>query len=56
MSKVGRKDFGTQKALSLKDLQEHADRLDELGNVLHSFVWADVIEMLEEYERTKLIK
>jgi hypothetical protein len=50
MSKVGRKDWGTKKALALKDLHEHADRLDELGNVLHEFVWGEIIDMLEEYE------
>ena len=53
MKKMGRRDFDKQKPLSLKDLKEHADRLDELGNALHDFVWADIIEMLEEFERTK---
>jgi hypothetical protein len=53
MSKMGRKDYNTKKPLALKDLQEHADRLDELGNVLHDFVWGDIIKMLEEDDRTK---
>jgi hypothetical protein len=52
MSKVGRKDWGEKKALALEDLQQHADRLDELGNVLHEFVWGDIIDMLERYEAT----
>ena len=53
MKKIGRKDFDKKKLLSLEDMKEHASRLDELGNVLHDFVWADIIEMLEEFERTK---